>query len=95
MTWVPQCVLSLNRALLGDLHAWEVYEQTDPLKRILHLRFHRRVRKEEVPLLRELLKLWCEVNDCVYRKSEYKGYDFKAVILLKGLGPEKNETPFS
>jgi len=40
------------------------------------------------------LKEWCEANDAVYRKSEWSKRDFKALIIIKGLGPEQNNSPF-
>jgi len=95
MKWAEKFAQSINRALLGDVYGWDVLEQEDPLRRVLHLRLHRKFRKEEVPFIRSLLKAWCEANDCVYRKSDYKGRDLKALIVLKGLGPERDESPYS
>jgi hypothetical protein len=40
------------------------------------------------------LKEWCEANDAVYKRSEWNKYDFKALILIKGLGPIQDNTPF-
>lgn len=67
----------------------------DPLKWVFHLRLSRHIRKEEVPLLRSLLKEWCEANDAVYQKSEWGRWDFKAMIIIKGLGPIRENDPFS
>jgi len=87
-------VESFQRALLGDLYAWDLKPQVDPLRWVFHLRLHRRVRKEEVAFFRSLLKEWCEANDAVYKKSHWSKWDFKALILIKGLGPVQDNTPF-
>lgn len=85
---------SFQRALLGDLHAWDLKPQVDPLQWVFHLRLRRHIRKEEVSFFRSLLKEWCEVNDAVYKKSHWKKWDFKALILIKGLGPMQDNSPF-
>ena len=85
---------SFERALLGDLYAWELIPQVDPLKWVLHLRLHRKIRKEEVPFFRSMLAAWCEANDAVYKKSLWEKWDFRAVIIIKGLGPKKDSTPY-
>jgi hypothetical protein len=92
--WVSQFVESVNRALLGDLHAWDLLGDADPLKRTVLLRKKQDWRREEVPLVRSLLKEWAEKNDCVYKRSQWKKKDFCALILLKGLGPLRDESPF-
>lgn len=78
-----------------DLYGWDLLETADPLKRVLHLRFKSKLSNEEFRLVRSYLDAWCEVNDCVYKKSHWKKWDFKAKILIKGLGPIRNNHPFS
>ena len=94
LKWIEIFIPSFQRSLLGDLYAWELKPQADPLQWVLHLRLHRQVKKEEVPFFRSFLKQWCEANDAVYRKSVAKKWDFKALILIKGLGPVQNNSPF-
>ena len=94
MRWVPLFVDSLNRSLMGDLHGWDVEEEADPLRRVLYLRFKRPIRKLEVPFIRGMLMMWAETNDCVYRRSKYKKHDFRALIVLKGLGPPREKSPW-
>jgi hypothetical protein len=93
MMWVPLFVESLNQALLGDIYSWDLEAEADPLRRVLHLRLQRHWQKKEVPLVRELLREWAKANDCVYRRSFYKNYTFKALIMLKGLSPKKEVNP--
>ena len=85
---------SFQRALLGDLYAWDLQPQVDPLQWVFHLRLHRSLRKEEVSLFREVLKDWCNANDAVYKKSHWDKWDFKALILIKGLGPLQDNKPY-
>ena len=85
---------SFQRALLGDLYAWDLKPQVDPLRWVFHLRLRRYVRKEEVAFFRSLLKEWCEANDAVYKKSHWGKWDFRALILIKGLGPARDSSPF-
>ena len=84
---------SFERSLLGDLYAWDLKPQVDPLRWVFHLRLHRRIRKEEVPFFRSLLKEWCEANDAVYKRSQWSKWDFRALILIKGLGPVQDSCP--
>jgi hypothetical protein len=95
MRWLERFLESLQLLWPGDLWAWDLLKREDPLQRVLHLRFSRPLKQPDLPILREFLKGWCTANDCVYRKSDLVGtYDFKALIVLKGLGPERNNTPF-
>jgi len=94
LRWVPQFVRSIDRAFLGDLYGWELLPQVDPLRVTLHLRFHRVLKKKELPHLRKLLEKWADANNCVYRRSEWKKIDFKALIILKALGPISNVNPY-
>ena len=61
---------------------------------MFHLRLHRRLKKEEIPVFRSMLKAWCDANDAVYKKSLWDKWDFKALILIKGLGPPKENSPY-
>ncbi len=87
-------VESFKRSLQGDLYGWDLIPQVDPLKWVFHLRLLRHVQKGEVPFFRSLLKEWCEANDAVYQKSEWGKWDFKALIIIKGLGPIRENDPF-
>ena len=89
--WVPNFAKAMVPA---DLYAWDLLETADPLKWILHLRFKKKLNDEEYKLVRSVLDAWCEANKCVYKRSNWKKYDFKAKILLRGLGPERNKSPF-
>lgn len=91
--WVALFVASLDGALLGAIHEWRLVPEVDPLRWDLHLRLHRHWREEEIPIVRRLLKEWAEANDCVYRKSFYSRYEFRALIILKGLGPLREVDP--
>lgn len=93
MKWVPLFIESLNHALLGDIHSWDLEAEADPLRKVLHLRLHRRWRKEEVPLVRGILSEWAKANNCTYRRSFYKHRDFRALIMLRGLGPVQEHDP--
>jgi len=94
MLWAPHFVEYLNLAMLGDVHAWDVETQADPLRRVIHLRLNRYWTKKEIPLIRAFLKMWCDANDCVYQRSSWKYRDFRALIMLKGLGPKREVNPF-
>jgi hypothetical protein len=93
LAWVPEFVETISVATLGDLYGWDVYPTSDPLRRVLHLQFSRDIRKSEVPDLRALLRGWAKANNCEYRKSDWEGRDFKALIILRGLGPRSEENP--
>lgn len=84
----------MERVLLGDLYSWEIKAQVDPLQWVIHLRLVRHWTKKEIPLVRGMLKEWTKVNDCVYRRSQWKRHDFRALIVLKGLGPLQDVNPF-
>jgi hypothetical protein len=76
------------------LFAWDLLETADPLKWILHLRFKSKMTNDQYRLVREYLDAWCSVNDCVYKRSHWKKWDFRAKILIKGLGPVRDTNPF-
>ena len=77
-----------------DLYGWDLLETADPLKRVLHLRFKSKMNDEQFRLVRSYLDAWCNANDCVYKRSHWKKWDFKAKILIKGLGPKQDNSPF-
>lgn len=95
LAWLPLFIESVNRAFLGSLYGWECEETADPLKRVIFLRFKKQLTRDECRMLRTFLISWCEANDCIYKKYNFKKYDFKAIILLKGLGPKQDNSPFS
>jgi len=78
-----------------DIYGWDLLETADPLKWVLHLRFKSKMTDEQYRLVRQYLDAWCNVNDCVYKKSHWKKWDFKAKILIKALGPIQDNNPFS
>ena len=90
--WVPSMAQSMVPL---DLFGWDLLETADPLKWILHLRFKHKLNDEEFRLVRSYLDAWCNSNDCVYKRSHWKKWDFKAKILIKGLGPKQDNDPFS
>lgn len=94
LKWVPLFVDSTNR-VMGDLYAWDVLEvESQPLQYVLHLRFFSLLDKDKAKNLRGYLSSWADANDAVYRKSFWKKKDFKALVLVKGLGPEMTKSPF-
>lgn len=95
LTWVKSFAESTNRAFLDGLLGWELQpDQADPLKWGLLLRSKQPMKAEEARIIRDLLRQWAEVNDASYRKSRWKGYDFTALIYVRGVGPVLNNNPF-
>lgn len=92
--WLLELTAFLERTLLGELASWAVESRSDPLHLVLHLRLRADWSREDVNRLRQILKDWTEANDCVYRRSEYKRKDFRALIVLKGLGPLHKTNPY-
>lgn len=95
LTWVKSFAESTNRALLDGLLGWELQpDQADPLKWGLLLRSKQPIKAEEARVIRDLLRQWAEVNNASYRKSRWQGFDFTALIYVKGVGPVLNNNPF-
>lgn len=94
MSWVPTFVALMSWALLGDVSSWAVEDQPDPLRRVLVIQLNRYWTKKDVQHLRAFLRLWCNANDCVYQRSQWERQEFKALIILKGLGPKREVNPF-
>jgi hypothetical protein len=94
LRWTSRAEASFRRSLLGDLLSFEVKPQVDPLRWVVHLRLRRHFTRQEIPILRSLLREWCEANDAVYHKSQWNKWDFKALIFIKGLGPVQDNSPF-
>jgi len=94
LEWVRDFAASVGRASLGSLQRWDVRDEADPLRRVLLLRFAFPIRQQEAALLRGMLAKWAEMNNCVYRRSDWKGGDFCALIILKGLRPVSREVPW-
>ena len=40
------------------------------------------------------MKDWSQVNDTEYKRSEWEGRTFRALLLLRGLGPEMKISPY-
>ena len=91
LTWVKAFAESL---IPMDIYGWDLLETADPLKWVLHLRFKSKLTDKQFRLVRTYLDAWCNVNDCTYKKSHWKKWDFKAKILIKGLGPKQDKHPF-
>jgi len=94
LAWARSFAECINSILEGDLYGWEAIPRTDPLQWIIHLRFKKPIIRETIPSIREILKDWAQANDSEYRRSEYNKYSFKALVILKALGPEKNIHPW-
>lgn len=94
LAWLPDFAASIGRASLGSLASWEVKGADDPLRWYVTLTFYYDIPKYAPSLLRGLLEQWADANNCVYRRSEFKGCVFRALILLKGLRPESRISPF-
>ena len=95
LTWIKSFAESTNRALLDGLIGWDLQpDQADPLKWVLLIRSKQPIKAEEARIIRDLLRQWAEVNDASYRKSRWQGYDFTALIFVKGIGPVLNNNPF-
>ena len=92
--WIQSFADLVGCATLDGVRTWDVRDDADPLKKVVHFRFARPLRSEIVAPLRNLLAGWADCNDCVYRRSEWKGHEFTALILLKGLTPPSNKSPF-
>lgn len=94
LAWVPAFVESANRALDGDVVAAVLEPRTDPLQWVLVLTSAGGWLPETVRGLRQLLKSWAQVNDAEYARSDYDRRTLCALIVLRGLGPERNVNPF-
>lgn len=95
LTWVKSFAESTNRALLEGLLGWDLQpDEADPLKWGLIIRFKQPIKAEEARVVRDLLRQWAEVNNASYRKSKWQGFDFTALIYVKGLGPVMDNNPF-
>ena len=94
LKWVEAFVQYLNKALFEGLHGWELRGDVDPLRWRLQIRFREHVRQAELPFIRQALASWTEVNDCVYRRSQFDKRDLFILLVLKGLRPEQDNNPF-
>lgn len=65
----------------------------DPLRWTLSVQISRWFLDAEARYLRSLLALWCTANRCVYRRYNWHKKEWKAEILLTGLGPRCDNTP--
>lgn len=92
LAWVPRMAESM---IPLDLFGWDLLATADPLKWVLHLRFKNKLTDDSFKQVRTYLSAWCNVNDCVYKKSHWKKWDFKAKILIKALGPKQDNHPLS
>lgn len=94
LKWVARFIDSMNRASVDGIYSWELTSRTDPLQWVLTVTMRQRLGPKAGPLFRALLREWAEANDAVYKRSTWNKNTFTALILVKGLGPEKNLSPF-
>ena len=94
LKWVEAFVQYLNKALLEGLLGWELRGDVDPLRWRLQIRFKEPVKQAELPFIRQALASWADVNDCVYRRSQFNKCDLYVLLVLKGLRPEQDNNPF-
>ena len=94
LAWSARFIASANRALDGDIYSWELKERTDPLQWVLIVTLVRPWRAKEIPLFRAQLKAWASANNAKYKRSSYEGRKFTALILLRGLGPKLDRSPY-
>ena len=94
LAWAAQFIQTVNWALDHDIEFYRLGGRDDPLQWVLTISLSRPWLKEEVKALRAQLKEWTSINDCKYQRSEWGGHSFKALILLKGLGPKKDINPY-
>lgn len=94
LKWVARFVESANRALFQELTSWELREQVDPLKWHLILAKKTKWSKAEAQGIREQLKEWSEFNDAIYQRYTYQNYEFRAILFIRYLQPEKNLSPY-
>ncbi len=94
LAWVALFVASANRALGDDIIAATLEQRTDPLQWVLVLTSCTPWRTETAAGLRMILKDWATYNRADYRRSEYDGRVLKALIYIRGLGPEMNFNPY-
>jgi hypothetical protein len=94
LSWVPLFVDSANRALDGDIIEATLEPRTDPLQWVLVLTSKWSWNVRVVAGLRQILKDWCKVNDAEYKKSAWDERVFKALVIVRGLGPERKVNPY-
>lgn len=94
LSWVPLFVASANRALDGDIVEATLEPRTDPLQWVLVLRSKWSWSVPLVRGLRQILKDWCGANRAEYKKSDWQEDVFKALIIIRGLGPEMCINPY-
>lgn len=95
LRWVALFMESINRALDGAVYSWELKSQADPLSWVLIVTMTRPFFTKEVRFLREQLRLWAQINDAVYQRSTWEKFQFKGLLLLRGLGPLMNIDPYN
>jgi hypothetical protein len=93
LRWVALFMESMNRALDDEIYSWDLRERADPLSWVLVITLKRKILSQEARILREQLSLWAEVNDAKYQRSTWEKYQFKALLLIKGLGPVQQTNP--
>lgn len=94
LAWVPLFVASANRGVDGDIVEATLEPRTDPLQWVLVLTSQWSWSTPVVRGLRQILKDWCAANRAEYKRSDWDGRVFKALIIVRGLGPEMKINPY-
>ena len=94
LVWVARFMGSMNRALDGDIYSWELSSRTDPLQWVLTITRQHPWKQKEVAAVRGQLKEWAGINDTVYQRSKWHRNTFTVLLLLRGLGPRQDHTPY-
>ena len=94
LVWVARFITSMNRALDGDIHSYELQSRTDPLQWVLVITLNRNWLRVEMSPLRGQLRMWAETNNAEYQRSTWSKREFRALLLLRSLRPERNISPY-
>jgi len=96
LRWVPLFAASANRALDGDILDAKISQRTDPLQWVLVLTTSFQWTAMTSKVMRGLLDAWCAANDAVLDRAGIgtPATTWSALILIKGLGPEKTINPY-
>mgnify|MGYP003660132553 CR=1 FL=1 len=94
LKWVARFIDSMNRATDGAIYSWELSSRTDPLQWVLTVTLARDWLRAEKAPMRNQLRVWAATNNVEYQRSEWKKRVFRSLLLLRGLRPESNLSPF-
>lgn len=94
LAWVSLFAESANRALGGDVVDVRVVGRADPLQWVVVLTAAYPWTAASAAAVRMVLRDWAQANDAEYVRSERDGRSFSALVLVRGLGPEKRINPY-